>query len=382
MTTAIGELAPPEARSLRLSAQHISALDGIRGIAVLSVILWHALPQVQSKTLLAKFFRAPLLIGWSGVELFFVLSGFLITGILLDTRDSANYFRSFYARRALRVFPLYYAALTVILTASHYFPYLNKSLPLAHDRLFYFVYLNNWWPLLKDTWHGNIIGHFWSLAVEEQFYLLWPFCVFVIRPKYLAPVTLAGIAGAAVIRCLLYANSGVTRNMTENTFTRMDTLLAGAFLAILVRNAHTLRRVTSYIYFVGIVSGIAMLIVVYLFKNPPVMSMFDSSLLGFSYSALLLYAVLGSGSSSRIQQLFCSKTLTTVGKYSYGMYVLHVPILFVASLLIGRRIYYRENLMLSILFMGLVIASTFGAAKLSFDLFESRFLRLKKYFRA
>ncbi|MDQ2711027.1 MAG: acyltransferase [Acidobacteriota bacterium] len=365
-----------------MSARHVTALDGIRGIAVLMVILWHASEYVQGTGLLEKLVRLPLRIGWSGVDLFFVLSGFLITGILLDTRQSPNYFRSFYARRALRIFPLYYLVLTTILVAAHFLPKLDKSVPIPHDRIFYFFYLNNWWPLLRDTWHGNLIGHFWSLAVEEQFYLLWSLCVFIVRPKHILKVALGGIAGAFLIRWGLYAHSGLTRDLVENTFARMDSLLVGAFLAGLVRRPNLLKRLEPYVYRVGIVSALGIMILIYVIKDHGASQVFGFSLLAFAYGAAVLFAYIKSGDSSTTQRLLCSKQLTTLGKYSYGMYVYHVPILFAVGLVIGRFIYFRGSLGLTLLFIGLVFVLTFVTAKLSFDLFESQFLRLKKYFRA
>lgn len=209
---------PPETRLQKVSSRHVVALDGLRGLAVLFVILYHVNSTAWGTTFLDRIVRAPLKIGWAGVDLFFVLSGFLITGILLDTRESPNYFRSFYARRALRIFPLYYLVLTASLLITRFTPALNYVLPIPHDRIFYFVYLNNWWPLLRDTWHANIIGHFWSLAVEEQFYLLWSLCVFLVSPKLLKPVAAVGILSALAIRLALYAHSGVTRDLVENTF--------------------------------------------------------------------------------------------------------------------------------------------------------------------
>ena len=321
-------------------------------------------------------------IGWSGVDLFFVLSGFLITGILLDTRESPNYFRSFYARRALRIFPLYYLVLSAILIAAHFFPYINKLIPIPHDRPFYFFYLNNWWPLLRDTWHGNIIGHFWSLAVEEQFYLLWSVCVFAVRPKHILRLVVGGIAGAFLIRCGLYTHSGVTRDLIENTFSRMDALLAGAFVAILVRDPGLLARVKTYVYRLGILSGCVVLALIYVYGNEGLMDTFGYSCLAFAYAAWVLFSFARSGDGSALQKILCSKKLTTIGKYSYGMYVYHVPILTATSLIGSRLLYFRESTALLVLFILVVIALTFITAKLSFDLYESRFLRLKKYFRA
>ena len=365
--------APAEAHKGKVSALHVTALDGIRGIAVLIVIFWHASAYLQGTSVLDRLLRAPMRIGWSGVDLFFVLSGFLITGILLDTRESPNYFRSFYARRALRIFPLYYLVLGAILVAAHFFPYINKLVPIPHDRPFYFFYLNNWWPLLKDTWHGNIIGHFWSLAVEEQFYVLWSICVFAVPPKHLLRVVVGGIVGAFFIRCGLYAHSGVTRDLIENTFSRMDALLAGAFVAILVRDSRLLARIKSYVYGIGTACGSVVLALIYVYGNEGVMDTFGYSCLAFVYAVWVLSSFVRSGDGSATQKFLCSKKLTTIGKYSYGMYVYHVPILTATSLLLSRLIYFRESTALSVLFILLVVGVTFITAKMSFDLYESRF---------
>ena len=145
--------------------------------------------------------------GRAGVDLFFVLSGFLITGVLLDTRLSPNYFRAFYARRILRIFPLYYSSLITVFCIARFWPPLSAMLPNTHDQLFYIVYLNNWWVLMRAAWHPNLIGHFWTLAVEEQFYLLWPFIVWRLPRKQLEFTALFGIFFALFIRIAVFAIS-------------------------------------------------------------------------------------------------------------------------------------------------------------------------------
>ncbi len=375
---------PAETRARKLSSLHVKALDGVRGIAVLMVIIYHMEYLAPRSSLWERALIAPLRIGWAGVDLFFVLSGFLITGILLDTRRSPNYFKSFYARRALRIFPLYYVVLSAILILSHFTGALDYVLPIPHDRIFYFFYLNNWWPLLRDTWHGNILGHFWSLAVEEQFYLLWSVCVFFLSQRRIKLAAVLGIAGALVIRCLLFAHEGVTRNIVENTFSRMDTLLVGAFLASAVRDPEFLKRAKPLIYTIGAGSAAGALLIFYGVRSEAATDIVGLSLLAFAFGAFVLRAfVTDDRPRQSLQLLLCSNQLTTLGKYSYGMYVYHVPLLHAMRSLARRAgVLPEKNIWLTLLFMFAVVTATFVIAKFSFDLFESRFLQLKQYFRA
>jgi hypothetical protein len=121
-------------------------------------------------------------LGWSGVDLFFVLSGFLITGILLDSRESHGYFRTFYARRVLRIFPLFFAYLFLVLVVFRYawIWYSGRDLWSATNPWWYFSYLLNWKP--DHGYNDLYLGHLWSLAIEEQFYLVWPLVVWLLSP--------------------------------------------------------------------------------------------------------------------------------------------------------------------------------------------------------
>jgi peptidoglycan/LPS O-acetylase OafA/YrhL len=194
--------------------------------------------------------------GWTGVDIFFVLSGFLITGILLDTKGSRNYFQSFYARRTLRIFPLYYLVLTTVLACDALFgnAWSHYNLPIAADREFYFLFLNNWWALLKSTWHSNMIGHFWSLAVEEQFYLMWSLCVWLVPAKRLGRVCIFAYAAVLLLRIVWLSQAGPSHALIENTFTRMDTLLAGAGCSLLVHRKEWLDTAAKWIRPAAIVS--------------------------------------------------------------------------------------------------------------------------------
>ena len=177
-----------------VSAVHLSGLDGLRGLAI-ALVLVHSLTMfVHPVSAGGQLYHAALAFGWSGVQLFFVLSGFLITGILLDTRPTPHYFRNFYIRRALRIFPLYYVTLAVafiVLPALDRMPQVYAG-DYPHQA-FLWLYLSNW---RHDI--GGGFSHYWSLALEEQFYLVWPLVVFFCsRPTLLKICIGLSVAGRA-----------------------------------------------------------------------------------------------------------------------------------------------------------------------------------------
>src|SRR5689334_17836464 len=160
--------------------QNIPAFDGIRGLAAILVIIHHFFP----------FFGTWVSISWISVDAFFVLSGFLITNILINSRPSKHYFRNFYARRVLRVFPLYYFILVIVLFI---IPWICNNLPQGYDyflknRIYYFSYLQNS-LFQRDGYPSHwMLSHTWSLAIEEQFYILWPIFVYFLPNRWLLVV--------------------------------------------------------------------------------------------------------------------------------------------------------------------------------------------------
>lgn len=199
--------------------KHIPALDGIRGIAVVLVLLFHLhIPGLS--------------LGWAGVPLFFVLSGFLITGILIDakTENFSDYIKSFYIKRTLRIFPLFYLYLL-----------LNLVVLLATNRptdgyAWYFTYLQNYHLGAAIYSQGNIpgiVGHTWSLAVEEQFYLIWPFVVYFLNRKQLAYLCVVLIAAAPITRWFILQDSGNIYMANVTLPSCLDMMAYGALLSIL-----------------------------------------------------------------------------------------------------------------------------------------------------
>ena len=205
----------------------LPALDGLRGIAVLLVLAFHC--RYFFPPWMEKSARPTLdVLGWSGVDLFFVLSGYLITGILLDTKDSSSYFRTFYARRSLRIFPLYFSFVAAVLLLAQW---------RVHG-FWYLTYLSNWQP-----GHGvndGYLSHLWSLAIEEQFYLIWPAVVWFVPPGRLKWICIALAVTAAGLRPFAGSQDQAAYRLTP---CRMDSLALGAFVAIGMRHFEaTLRR--------------------------------------------------------------------------------------------------------------------------------------------
>jgi len=205
---------PPVTLDRPVKCGHLKPLDGIRGVAILMVIGSHAFTaNAEAGGVLTRRISACLGYGFFGVDLFFVLSGFLITGILVDSLDEDGFFRKFYARRVLRIFPLYYGVLLVLFL-------LTPVLRLQWHGMGWLMlgYFQNVRPNEIGTFSpgaGVALNHFWSLAVEEQFYLFWPAMVFFIRDRRrLLITTIAISAGALIFRLILIRMASAPRRFT------------------------------------------------------------------------------------------------------------------------------------------------------------------------
>ncbi len=365
----------------------LEALDGIRGVAVLVVMLSHFerfLPPGVLSPLKSVFGY-----GWIGVDLFFVLSGFLITGILLATRTAENYLRSFYARRTLRIFPIYYATLVLVFIVAALFPRIAQVPPVG-DRWLYFVYLTNWIAVFRNAWPPNVVGHFWSLAIEEQFYLVWPLCVLLLSRKTLFRTAVAASAIALAIRIVwLAATGGPNEGILLATFTRMDSLLLGAIGAMVFEGTITIRLPNRLAAWSLVPLGA---FVVGALASPKPLAFVESigyTLLALGFGMLVLDAARGDGAargerSGVVQRVFRNAVLRNVGKYSYGMYVYHVLVLGACELVIFNRIpeALRANPLVGLCYIGGLTLVTYAVSVASFELVEKRILGFKRYFES
>jgi peptidoglycan/LPS O-acetylase OafA/YrhL len=377
--------------SLRSNGRFL-ALDGVRGIAILMVLVGHfeSINLFPATGLASKVLKAILWSGLRGVDLFFVLSGFLITGILLDTRSSTNRALVFYARRMLRILPLYYVALTASIAwiALWGSASLRLEAPSTVGWASYFVYLNPlWMPIIEPHRQLAIFRHFWTLAIEEQFYLLWPACVWFIRPSRLGRVCAALAAFAVVLRMVLDVYHPASPLLAMFP-TRMDSLLAGAFCAILVREKWKLPVAKNWILRAGAVAAVALgIIMIWVGRSSSTAlryrgDIFHSlglALLAIVFGSLVLWAYLHANTGDRVDRTLCSPVLRAFGRYSYGIYVLHWPLYWISSQLFHPSP-IRTSLSLTFLFAAGLMATSLLLAVVSYHLFESKFLELKRFF--
>ncbi len=310
---------------------HLLPLDGVRGLAILIVVVHNAAWIAgESHDFLMKLTTAITATGWLGVSLFFTLSGFLITGILLDTKHKPTYFESFYLRRTLRIFPLYYAVIAFTVLVAPLLAWSPEWIASVYrTQWLYWLYITNWFLPFGSLIFG--LSTFWSLAVEEQFYLLWPLVVRHMTSRRLALLCLVVMAVTPVIRWALRA-AGLPADVNYFwTITRWDALFAGALVAILLREergVHILRRWQGR---VAALAGTALIVLVGLqhgFHSDGMgTQVIGQSLIAILSACLIAYAVEeGPHASRRLQGCLSLGALRTLGKYSYAMYVFHFPI--------------------------------------------------------
>ncbi len=347
------------------------------------VFAYHGLSNtVIPTTRLSKLVHGAAVTGWVGVDLFFVLSGFLITTILLDARAAENYFKVFYIRRGLRIFPLYYAVLiAVLLTSPGHIPY--------RTQLFFWLNLSN----LPTAFHPRLIGalaHFWSLAIEEQFYFVWPAVVRWLRARTLAYVCIAIIAGLFLVRNLppvLAANAHWPELIYRLTPFRIDTLAAGALLAVLAQRWPDLSRHRLHMRVLCIGAGGIFLIVGF------GRSYSETGVPRFGYTALVVcfFSLVGLAlyPGSATARIFSNAFLRKTGKYSYSFYLLHpfvVNYIFMHNDLVLRvcRLLRLPRISSNLLAVGVFLlefAVLMGICALCWNFFEGPILRLKRHFR-
>lgn len=366
-------------------AERVSELDGMRGLAILLVLIYHVL-RLNPVPMQGAIFNGLLRfaeMGWAGVDVFFVLSGFLITSILLRTKKQPGYFKKFYARRILRIFPLYYTTITLIFIAMPLISPEQTEITRA-TWPWYYLYLQNWGNALNLIPTIFAIGATWSLAIEEQFYLFWPSVVYWLENKKLAWA--AGLLALFSLGLRLLIVKRFRKLLDYNKFfyfatiTRLDSLLLGALIALAFQS-ETLKKWLKPL--AAPVFALSLGLIIYFASRRPDSPLVDNYLMytyGYSVialaSAALIVMLTTYAESNPLRAFFRAAALRFLGKYSYAIYLFHM-----LPLLIFQRLFAEsQGLTAWLTFNALTPLVTILLALLSWNLLETRMLALKKYF--
>ena len=357
--------------------RYIKALDGIRGVAIIMVMLFH--------------FNYLLEVGWIGVQLFFVLSGYLITSILLKSKENnlGFYLKKFYWRRSLRIFPLYYLYVVAIALL-----YLVLGIPSYFNDLapFLFSYTYNYYPLINGLTFDGFFTHFWSLSVEEQFYLFWPFVIFFFNRKNLKVVAVFLIILSPILRYFFAENLLTSGYVYEEigeiiyrlTPTQIDAFSIGAlipifslekkrtkfgvlvwlplllFFALGLWNLYNLENtavgISSLGYPIGLLSN--------------AQHIWSYTVIDFAAFSTIL-AIVRSNGSTYLDQFLSNTIVVSIGRVSYGMYVYHW-IIISALKSYGNKILGNDILIFVVYF-----ALTYFISRVSYNYYEVMFIKLK-----
>jgi peptidoglycan/LPS O-acetylase OafA/YrhL len=385
------ELRPSENANKFYRRRRFLALDGLRGVAVLLVVLAHgtqvhgAQQRLLPETL--KFNG-----GWIGVVVFFVLSGFLITHLLLEerTRTGGISLSKFYVRRALRIWPLYFAVLGAYVFVLPLFDPVNfgsiyhaDSLRDYYYLLAYPFFLQNYLVNDSDV-HFWGIELFWSLAVEEHFYLFWPLLLLALRGRWLVPSLVGIMAATFSLRALtllgVLPDTGVP--VDHMTHTALDGLAAGCLVACLYHSRPGVFEALARCRWLYLLGWALLFFLVWaalkqlpLFPTLPEAEYYVMTLAALGSTVIVACVVGGAGLTYPI---LCSRPLTYVGKVSYGIYLLH-PIVLICAFKAAKYLGLLHGVGYFVATVG-YLALVIGVAGLSFKFFEAPILRFKERF--
>lgn len=346
-----------DAESSPAGQDRIQGLDELRGIAVLWVVLLHSWGSFSPTGQLELFIHGIISAGWLGVDLFFALSGFLITRILMSSRERPDYFRVFYWRRSLRIFPLYFAVLAIAFASE---PQRWEWLP------WYALYgVNFYTGELPATIGGWTFSHFWSLCVEEHFYLLWPFVIRWVRREHLLRV-IGGVAvGSLLVRLGMTEAFLSGEFISRNSFCRFDSIALGSAIVVLPWSAAAYRKIFC------VATIILLPLLVLLDPLMPLMIVWGKFLIAVWASAAV--GCVARGGCRRLS----SSILAEVGGISYGVYVWHFLLMGSLNHALGpmqREMgYFRGGAMAFTLVLGFGLLM----ARISWRWIEKPFLALR-----
>jgi peptidoglycan/LPS O-acetylase OafA/YrhL len=345
---------------------------------------------MNSQTFIDQVFYHGAFLGWIGVDLFFVLSGFLITGILYDSKNSPRYFRNFYARRSLRIFPLYYMVACLVFIVGPQVAFLDVYLtgprPLDNDWTYWF-YLSNFAVVLEQQGGSGMLGVAWSLAIEEQFYLSWAPIVRYVSRAALERVCIALVVVALLLRSVMVWYQVYPMAMYVMPFTRMDALAIGGLIALYARRDGGLAGLRGR---ATIAAGCAMVLVTGAIVwdrsstwGGPAMQTVGYTALAVFFGSFLVFALEASPSAA-VRRVLMHPFLRVLGTYSYALYLLHLPVrAIIRDHLFGPEQFptvLGSQLPGQMIFYVVAAAPAIALAWASWHLFEKHFLKLKARF--
>jgi peptidoglycan/LPS O-acetylase OafA/YrhL len=339
---------------------YIPELQGLRGLAVLAVVIYHCHPRLEGTWI---YYAS--LWGWAGVNLFFVLSGFLITTILLESRDRPHYFRNFYGRRALRIWPVYLLVLVVVYLEAPWFigPTILDAVKAA-PWLAYIFFVQNLFHLTLPP----AIGQTWSLAIEEQYYFLWaPLVRFLRKPWMLTLVLVLALVASPLMRRTHFAWLTPT-----HTLTHLDGIAWGSLLAL---GLFTLPISRQFWLWLGCAATLLGFTAVATIAGG---TAFLDSALAVGFAGAVLAAIASTGARNPLSALLRRGPLPFYGRISYGLYMIHIMVFIFFGWFDLRMDRYGVAGNLAVVAFRLVV-STAVATALWYG-FESRILKLKRYF--
>jgi len=353
---------------------HYPALDGLRGLAILLVVFYHNFDFINYSVF-----------GWIGVDLFFVLSGYLITTILLNSVNSPSYLKNFYIKRVLRIFPLYYLALILFLIILPLLGFYRKEMQFYIDHQWWFwFYLQNWLLSFRFPTVGNFLNHFWSLGVEEQFYLVWPFVILWLRkPKKLLVFILFLLFFLLIARSVIWMYHFPHFNYTTfYAFTRIDGICIGCLIALLHKiNYNFLRHKMAIVVTILAILNFGFYFLTQ-YGDYPYLAFVGFTTFAGMFGLLLHEAV--SGDTKVITAIFTFPVLKFFGFISYGFYVFHWPVYLMTRDELSD--FFSKNLDSSegVTRVATSLCATVIAiliSTVSYYTFEVHFLRLKQKFK-